>query len=505
MSRVLSLLTLVVLLVAGLTLARGPFAPRVARADTVIDAARVHMEAGQKLFEAGKFLDAATEFEAGYRAQPYKSFLYNAAVAAERGGDRVRAIARYSEFLGAEPNAPDAPQIRATIERLQKEDQAAAPTRETEVQAIRSAVLVLSEPSGAPASVYVKTSKTAPAFDPQAKEQPGWKLVSRSKKTPFDLPLEPGAYHIEIEPFRDYRRMSTELELESGTLYVYNAGLSQGDFVGKVSVVSPVAGADVYLDDPTHKNAPIGATPLTFEASPGDHVVSVVAPGYEELKKNTTVVQGQIVTVQADLERVAYGWLLLDGDVDEMDIEIDGKSLGVHHHADGPKRVRLSKGPHDVEIDASGKHAYREKIDVPAGQKLGVKAKLNELGGKGGAVTTLFLGLGAFGGGAALWILAKDQEGDAVQNFKYGAIGCFVGGGVFTGLTVFLFAFDPTDRSTAKKSNPVDFERSDVAPDEDAPAGRKPTKKTSELAPHVTTIAPLASPTAGGLVLGGTF
>lgn len=498
MKRVLSLLALVALLVFGPSLVS-------ARADTVIDAARVHMEAGQKLFEAGKFLDAATEFEAGYRAQPYKSFLYNAAVAAERGGDRVRAIARYSEFLGAEPNAPDAAQIRSTIERLQKEDQAAAPTRETEVQAIRSAVLVMSDPSGAPASVYVRTSKTASAFDPKAKEQQGWKLVSQSKKTPFDLPLEPGTYHIEIEPFKDYRRMSTELNLESGTLYVYNAGLSQGEFVGKVSVVSPVAGADVYLDDPTHKNAPIGATPLTFEAAPGDHVVSIVAPGYEELKKSTTVVQGQIVTVQADLERVGYGWLLLDGDVDEMEIEIDGKSHGVHHHADGPKRVRLSKGPHEVVIDASGKHAFREKIDVRGGQKFGVKAKLNELGGKGGAVATLFLGLGSFGGGAALWILAKDQDAETAQNFQYGAIGCFVGGGVFTALTVFLFAYDPTERSSAKKTNPVDFERSDVAPEE-APV--KPTKKTSAApieAQRVLSIAPLASPTAAGLVVGGTF
>lgn len=481
-------------------------APRWARADAVADA-RTHMEAGQKLFEAGKFLDAATEFEAGYRAQPYKSFLYNAAVAAERGGDRVRAIAHYAEFLGAEPNAPDAALIRATIERLQKEDQAAAPTRATEDQAIRSAVLVLSDPPGAPASVYLQTSKTAAAFDPKAKgDQAGWKLVSRSKATPFDLPLEPGSYHIEIEPFRDYRRMSTDLELERGTLYVYSAGLSQGEFVGKVSVKSPVAGADVYLDDPTHKNAPIGSTPCTFEASPGDHVVSISAPGYEELKVEAKVLQGQLVDVQADLQRVGYGYLLLDANVDEMKIEIDGKSVGAHLHGDGPKKIRLPKGPHDIEIDASGKHAYREKIDVPAGQKLGVRAKLEELGGKGGAVASLFLALGAFGGGAALWVVGENQDdAEVAQNFRYGAIGAFTGGGVFTALTVFLFAFDPTDRSTAKKTNPVDFDRSDVAPPDDS-AEKPIERKKSELAgPRILGVAPLASPTAAGLVVGGSF
>jgi hypothetical protein len=479
--------------------------PVLARADGVIDDARVHMEAGQKLFEAGKFLDAATEFEAGFRVQPYKSFLYNAAVAAERGGDRVRAIAHYAEFLGAEPNAPDAAQIRATIERLQKEDQAAAPTRETEVQAIRSAVLVMSDPAGAPASVYAQTSKSAAPFDPKAKgDQAGWKLVSQSKKTPFDVPLEPGTYHIEIEPFKDYRRMSTELELKSGTLYVYNAGLSQGEFVGKVTVQSPVAGADVYLDDPTHKNAPIGATPFTFEAAPGEHVVSVVAPGYEELKKSVTVVQGKLETVQADLERVGYGYLLLDGDVDEMEIRIDGETQGTHHHADGPKKVRLSRGPHAVVIDASGMHAYRETIDVLGGQKLGVKAKLSELGGKGGAVGTIFLGLAAFGGGATLWILANDQDAETAQNFRYGAIGCFVGGGVFTALTVFLFAYDPTPRSTGTKTNPVDFDRGDVAPDAESPK-KQADKKVSAMVPRVLTFSPLAAPTAAGLVVGGTF
>lgn len=502
MRRFASLFAVVVLLLC--LVAR----PTPARADAVIDDARVHMEAGQKLFEAGKFLDAATEFEAGYRVQPYKSFLYNAAVAAERGGDRVRAIARYSEFLGAEPNAPDAPQIRATIERLQKEDQAAAPTRETEVQAIRSAVLVMSDPAGAPASVYAKTAPNAAPFDPAKADQPGWKLLSKSKKTPFDLPLEPGAYHIEIEPFKDYRRMSTELELKGGTLYVYNAGLSQGEFVGKVTVQSPVKGADVYLDDPTHKNAPIGQTPCTFEAAPGDHVVAIVAPGYEELKKPTKVVQGELVTVQADLERVGYGYLLLDGDADEVDIEIDGVSHGTHHHADGPKKIRLSKGPHEVVIDASGKHAFKESIDVPAGQKLGVMAKLTPLGGKGGAVATMFLGLGSFGGGAALWILSADQDAETAQNFKYGAIGCFVGGGVFTALTVFLFAYDPTERASAKKTNPIEFERADVAPEGDAPKGdaKKPEKKSSEAAPPPRfSIAPLTSPTGAGLSISGTF
>lgn len=501
MRRLVSLFALLTLVLSFLV------RPAGARADTVIDDARVHMEAGQKLFEAGKFVDAATEFEAGYRVQPYKSFLYNAAVAAERGGDRVRAIARYSEFLGAEPNAPDAAQIRATIERLQKEDQAAAPTRETEVQAIRSAVLVMSDPAGAPASVYAKTGASPAPFDPTKAasntEQPGWKLVAKSKKTPFDLPLEPGAYHIEIEPFKDYRRMSTELELKGGTLYVYNAGLSQGDFVGKITVQSPVKGADVYLDDPTHKNAPIGQTPCTFEAAPGDHVVAIVAPGYEELKKPTKVVQGELVTVQADLERVAYGYLLLDGDQDEIDIEIDGESVGTHHHADGPKKIRLSKGPHEVVIDASGKHAFKEKIDVPAGQKLGVTAKLTSLGGKGGAVATMFLGLGSFGGGAALWILSANQDAETAQNFKYGAIGCFVGGGVFTALTVFLFAYDPTERSSAKKTNPIEFERADVAPEGEP---KKPAKTSSSSPPpRVMSIAPLASPTGVGLSLSGTF
>lgn len=488
-------------IVALLVLVVDVLCPRRARADAAIDDARTHMEAGQKLFESGKFLEAASEFEAGFRAQPYKSFLYNAAVAAERGGDRVRAIAHYAEFLGAEPNAPDAPQIRATIERLQKEEPAAAPTRQTEDLAIRSAVLVLSDPPGAPASVYRKADAGAGAFDPRGgTSQPGWKLVATGKTTPFDLPLEPGTYHIEIESFRDYRRMSTDLELKGGTLYVYNAGLSQGEFVGKISIHSPVPGAAVYLDDPTHKNAPIGQTPCTFEASPGEHTVDVVAPGYEQLEKHVTVIQGELLSVQADLSRVGYGYLLLDANVDEMTIVIDGKDHGTHHHADGPKKIALSAGAHAVVVDASGKHALRETIEVPAGQKLGVDAKLTKLGGKGGAVATLILGLASFGGGATLWVLAGNQDADTAQNFKYGAIGCFVGGGVFTALTVFLFAYDPTPRSTVEKTNPVDFEPADVAPE----AARKGTARRDTM-PGRMGLAPIVAPTAAGLSFTATF
>src|SRR5262245_37722416 len=78
-----------------------PPTPPAPPAKTEIDDARTRMETGQRLFADGKFTLAADEFSAAYDKHKYNAFLFNAAVAAERGSAYGRAIDLYDRFLKA--------------------------------------------------------------------------------------------------------------------------------------------------------------------------------------------------------------------------------------------------------------------------------------------------------------------------------------------------------------------------------------------------------------------
>jgi Tfp pilus assembly protein PilF len=494
-------------------------AVRLASADDLVNEARAKMELGQKYFSEGKFAEALAEFEGAYAKQPFKSFLYNAAVAAERAGDRDRAISRYKEFLNAEPNAPDANQIRATIERLQKEDRTAAPSTATATAEIRSALIVLTEPAGAPVSIYERFIVTAPLFDPAKAENPGWKKIATGLVAPVDLPLQPGFYHVEVEAFRDYRRMGTDQKLDPGTLVVYKAGLSQGDFVGKVQIKTPVDGAKIYVDDPApHKNAPIGSAPSIIELAPGKHTLQVEAPGYERFETTVQVEQGKLIDVQAFLERLPFGYLSLktksaDGyAIEEMEVSIDGADPVVYP-ATKPVRLKLPAGTHTIEVDAPGMKAVETSIEIPRGQELPVAASLYETKSLGPAIgTLLFSGFMAGTGGVLFGLRDQDIfEGDGKDVATYVGTGCFIGAGAVLGLSVFFFIYDPQPASTSEASAATEFTATDEKP-EPAKDAKKTSLRTNPARSENDSmlrasvgIAPMAQPGAFGLTVLGQF
>ncbi len=84
-----------------------------------VDESRRHMERGFSLYDRKAFVDAAAEFDAAYRAQPFSAFLCNAAMAYQEALDFPNAILRYKAFLAAEPNPPDLPRIKAMVAWLE--------------------------------------------------------------------------------------------------------------------------------------------------------------------------------------------------------------------------------------------------------------------------------------------------------------------------------------------------------------------------------------------------
>jgi len=496
--------TIAACLAAALAAAVAPWREaRGAPCTASVEEARRHMDRGLYFFDHKRFVEAATEFDAAYQAQPYSAFLCNAAMAYTEALDFPKAIARYKAFLAAEPNPPDLKRIKTMLAWLEAQqaareraygadagaqdasDAGAAlpvpsdagasgsvlpPPAPTGSRSIRSQVVIESQPSGAPLTIYARR-QGAPPFVPGS-DNAGWEKVASGVKTPYDISLAIGDYHIVLDSFEDYRRSEADLSLSPGRVYNFKANLSQGAFLGFLRVSSPVEGARIFLDDPPpHPKGSWGRTPHGDMVEPGPHRVWIEAPGFEPYTQRIMVEHGKTVEVAAKLDRVPYGYLLVDGDAERVSVKIDGVPYGNYVAPGEPLKIKLPAGRHRVELDASGRKAFSGEVEVPKGREVEVHGRLSFSPPRASAVISGTLAVGAAVG--AVFLLQQPSTrfvgldyqsrpilvpSDAQPWFK---IGGFVSLGV-SGLLAFATAYtllhDPNPPSRARVEKPHDFE-----------------------------------------------
>lgn len=80
---------------------------------------RRRYQRGAELYSRGAFLDAAAEFEAGYRAAPRPLFLLNIAHSYRRAGKLREALKTYRTLLDRAPNLPQRSDVEATIRAIE--------------------------------------------------------------------------------------------------------------------------------------------------------------------------------------------------------------------------------------------------------------------------------------------------------------------------------------------------------------------------------------------------
>jgi tetratricopeptide (TPR) repeat protein len=465
-------------------IARAPEA-RSAPCQGSIDEARRHMEAGFSHYDKKRFVEAGAEFDAAYKAQPFSAFLANAAMAYQAALDFPAAIARYEAFLGAEPNPPDLPRIKQNLGWLKAQlaaqqaaggDAGAPPAPEPPPslgQVARSQMIVASDPPDAPLSIYARRAGAA-AFAAGG-ANPGWEKVSRVARTPYDVSLPPGEYHVVIDAFKDYKRVETDLALVSGQLYELKAVLSQGEFMGFLRVLSTAPNARVYLDDPPpHRRPPWGRAPYGALVESGAHQIWVEAPGFEPAAEKVTIEHGKTAEIAPRLERVAYGYLKLDGNADEVSVKIDGAKRGVYTPLGEPLRIRLDGGKHRLSIEAPGRKAYVGEIEVPRGQELGVHGRLSFKPARSTSVITGALAVGAVVGGVALLkqaaapqaVTPDSPPGNAPSGaptwLRVGSGISFGVGAILGASTIYSIVVDPTPPSTVRLDKPKDLDDAEL-------------------------------------------
>lgn len=508
------------------------------------------METGLALFVGGKHAEAAAEFDAGYAEHPYSAFLFNAGVCYQKLGDpgaKEKALQRYRDYLRVDPSAPDVEAVQKRVAGLEAERAAAvAPPPSATVtpegsavpppppppvelpasteEAMRSLVVVETEPPGAPLKVYFAESDAAPAFQYGAANA-AWRQVAATV-TPTSLSLAVGRYHIVIDKFRDFNVSETDIKVSAGHVHQFKANLSQGAFMSFLRVSANVNGAHIWLDDPKALRREWGTTPYGELVPAGAHDVRVEVPGFQPLVTKVDLAHGEQKELEVRLVRTDSGLLRVDSDSPDAKVRIDDEPRGIWRSGEPPLDVQVAAGKHRLIVDSDGYKALDTMIDVPRGQLLPVHAKLIPKYPRGGAWTQaifsgVFLGAGVFFGLESNKLydqVAADRRAGVLDEndsritrgriYSIGADCGFVAGGALAALATYSFLRDPMPESTGRYDKPQELDDPLKARPVSA-APRSPAQRVVRRrapAPSRLTAGPAAiGSSAGGLVFGGTF
>ncbi len=496
-------------LAASLALASAP--PGFAQSDKAA-AAKKAMEEGQGLYAQKKFAEAAQAFQRAYATEPYGAFLFNEAVCYEKLDDEERAILTFERYLTTEPSASDAGDVRERIRRLEAKRDAKKAGQKVEDtpkkdkdDVIKSLILVESEPPGAPATVWERVSPSALPFV-AGRDNEGWRRV-KAGPTPVAATVLAGRYHVVVDKWQTYNASETDIEVSSGGLYFFKANLSQGAFMGFLRVQASVPGATIYLDD---AEAPWGTVPHGELVKQGKHKLRLEAPGYDDHEETIDIEVGKDREIRVELQRVSYGYLLIDGNVPSLRVSIDGQERGVAT-AGAPLKIKEKAGRHRIKIEAEDKKTYEGDVEVPLGQSREVHAVLVSRPSRGNAWVSASLGAVSLGAGIYLGLKSNQIHDDLKADraagrlaqgdervgtgkvYAYGSNAGFALAGLFGILATTQFLRDPTPPSGVSVDDPVDF------------AGKARPKKKPEATSLRIHLAPGVGASAQGLTLFGTF
>ncbi len=147
--------------------------------------------------------------------------------------------------------------------------------------------------------------------------------------------------------------------------------------LGTLAVEATPTGATISID-----GEQVGSGSVRQRVAPGEHVVEVIAEGYESARRALSVEAGRTREIVFDLQR-ALGQLAVQVVPDSARIQIDGRSV-----ARGAAQESLSPGQYEVEVRAGQHLPIDTTVAVRAGSTTGLDLKLTRKTGLV-AVTTI--------------------------------------------------------------------------------------------------------------------
>lgn len=453
-----------------------------------MEIAREHMERGQALYEAARYIEAAEEFLRAYEAQPFAAFLYNAGVAYEKVGDPGRAADYFARYLQADPQAQGKAKLTQRIERLRglsraHEQELAAQAlmrSENAAEAVRAQAELenakrrlseleaqLAQLGGRDAFKSLLSVQSKPEDAIITLKTADGTVLAQGSASPFSETLDEGRYFVEVRHPK-YKTISTPLTVAPGKVYVIIVEMSQGQFLGFLRVVSDVPGADVYVDD--KQQGALGKTPFQNATKTGAHHIWIEKPGYKPIERDIEVGVGDDILLKVELERVDYGRIRVVASKPNARVYVDGELKG-----QVPLEVDVPHGTHEVRVNADGMKDWKSEVVVERGQATPVRVRLRPRVGRAGAWVTASLAAGMLGGAIATGVLGKHLEDDLksdldaqtllsddsrIHRGKVLYIASDVGYGltaILAGLATYYFLRDPLPDSEGRVLKPRDW------------------------------------------------
>jgi len=400
-----------------------------------LEEAREHMERGQALYGAGRYIESAEEFLRAYEAQPFSAFLFNAGVAYEKVDDPGRAADYFSRFLQTDPQAENAGKLNARIDRLRGLSRAreaelaaesaaqgasganaastlaeleAARTRLAEVQ---QQLAALGGKDGFKSLLSVQTTPTD--ANVLVKDQSG-SVVYRGNGPKFTQTLNPGSYVVEVQHPK-YTSISAPITVAPAVVNVVLAEMSQGQFLGFLRVQTDVPGANVFVDE--REAGALGRTPFQNAVKVGKHHLWVEKPGYQVVERDIDIGVGEDPLLKLELARVDYGRIRVVASRPDAEVYVDGKRIGRV-----PIETDVKHGKHRVVVSAEGMKNWKEEVTVERGQATPLRVRLRPKMGRKGAWVTAAVTAGILGGSIVAGVLGKGLLDDLDKDRTAGTL-----------------------------------------------------------------------------------
>jgi tetratricopeptide (TPR) repeat protein len=136
--------------------------------------ARAHYARGTKLFDLGRYLEAAKEYEATYELKDDPAILFNLGQAYRLGHDYASAMRAYKSFLRRAPDSSQRPTVESFLAEMQS---ALEKERSQAQQAPAPPPAVATPPAPAPAPVTTSTAPPTHERQPLYKKWWLWTIV----------------------------------------------------------------------------------------------------------------------------------------------------------------------------------------------------------------------------------------------------------------------------------------------------------------------------------------
>jgi hypothetical protein len=500
---------LALLLPSLLAVSRAPADPGPSTSQR-LEAIRRRMEQGQGLYISKSYEQAAQVFEDGYATYPYSAFLFNAGVCYQKLDKFEAALQKFRDYLRVDSSAPDAAKVTERIAALEaalaakRAEEAGLPEAGVlsdggvdldagvvtdggvpadagpppaivtdDDQAMKSLVVVETEPAGAPLKMYQRLESSAAAFVIGGANA-GWKEVAATQ-SPANFTLAVGRYHVVVEKFRDFNVSHTDIDVLPGHVHQFKANLSQGEFMAFLRVAANIPGAYVFLDDKQKQRPVWGNTPHGELVPAGKHDLLIEAPGFQPLRTTVEVKHGEQRELEVVMARLGYGIVRLRSNTD-VQVKLDGLIKGDFRVGGEPLEFQAPAGPHKLEVSSIGRKDLEGTIEIPRGQVLPIHATMIQRYPRGGAWTQAVIGAALLGGATFSGLQANKVYAELEKDRKAGviteddsratagrwlAVGSnvgFLGGTVLVGLATYNFIKDPLPESATQIEKPVEFD-----------------------------------------------